>query len=76
MHNFGNDDNIAICVFSHICIFLLYSNGIVLVNSKFDITGYKSITFQNWILWCSRKFQMAQLKHKWQYWYSCIAESL
>ena len=25
----------------------LYSNGIVLVNPKFDITGYESITFQD-----------------------------
>ena len=47
-----------------------------LVNTKFDITGYKKITFQGWILqWCS-KFEMSQRKHKWQYWHSWIAESL
>ena len=28
------------------------------------------------MLWWYSKFQMAQLKHKWQYWHSCIAESL
>ena len=49
MHNIGNNDNIAIYVFPYICSFLLYSDGIVLVNSKFDITGSKSITFQYWI---------------------------
>ena len=50
MHNIGNNGNIAICVFSYICSFILYSNGIVLVNPNFDITGCKSITFQGWIL--------------------------
>ena len=64
MHNIDNNGKIAIWVFPHICSFLLYSNGIVIVNSKFDITGYKSNTFQDWILWWSSKFQMAQLKHK------------
>ena len=44
MHNIGN---FAIYVFPFICNFLLYSNGIVLVNPKFDITGCKSITFQD-----------------------------
>ena len=67
MHNIGNIVNIAICLCPYICSFLLFYCGIVLVNSKFDITGYKDITFQDWILWWSSKFQMAQLKHKWQY---------
>ena len=75
-NNNGNNGNIAIYVFPYICSFLLYSNYIVLVNAKLDITGYKRITFQGWILWLYSKFQMVQLKHKWQYWHSCIAESL
>ena len=38
MHNIDNNGNIAICVLSSISSFL-HSNGIVLVNSKFDITA-------------------------------------
>ena len=74
--NNGNNDNIAICVFLYICSFLLYSNHILLVNTKLYITGYKRIIFQGWIFWRSSKFQMAQLKHKWQYCHFCIVESL
>ena len=76
MHNIGNYGNIAICVFPYICIFLLYSNHIVFLNTKVHITGYKGITFQDLLLQWSSKFQMAQLKHKWRYWHSCIVESL
>ena len=76
MNNIGNNGIIVICVFPYICSFLLYSNCIVLVNAKLDITGYKRITYQDWILWCYSRFQMAQLKHKWHHWHSCIAESL
>ena len=76
MNNIGNNGNIVICVFQYTCSFLLYSNCIVLVNAKLDITGYERITFQGWILWWCSKFQMAQLKHKWQYCHSCIAQSL
>ena len=47
MHNIGNNGNIAIYVFPFICNFLLHSNGIMLVNNKFIITGCKSITFQD-----------------------------
>ena len=46
MNNNDNNGNIAICVFPYICSFLLYSNHIVLVNTKLDITGYKGIIFQ------------------------------
>ena len=69
MHNIGNSSNIAITVFPYICNFLLYSNGIVLVNAMFYITGCKTITCQGWIPQWSSKFQMAQLKHKCQFLY-------
>ena len=64
MNNIGNNGNIVICVFPYICSFLLYSNCIVLVSTKLNITGYKRITFQGWILWLYSKFQIAQLKYK------------
>ena len=76
MNNNDNNGNIATCVFPYICSFLLYSNHIVLDNTRLDITGYKGIIFQGWIFWWSSKFQMSQPKHKWQYYHSCIAESL
>ena len=76
MHDIGYSGNIAICVFPYICSFLFYSNGIILVNTKLDITGYKRITYQDWLLQWSSKFQMAQLRHKWQYCHCCIMESL
>ena len=41
MHKIGNNGSVAIYVFPFICNFLLYSNGIMLVIPKFDITGYK-----------------------------------
>ena len=78
MNNIGNNDNIdniAICVFAHICSFLLNSNHIVLVNAKFYITRYRRIIFQARKFWTLIKFQIAQLKHKWQYRHSCIAGS-
>ena len=62
IHSISNSGNIAICVVS--------------VNAKIDINGYKKNTFWGWILQWSSKFQMAQLKHKWQYWHSCIVASL
>ena len=77
IHNIGNNGNIAICVLPHISGFLLlYSNCIVQVNAIFYITAHKRNTFQCWLLWRSSKFQMAQVKYKWQYCYTCIAESL
>ena len=76
MNSVGNNGNIAVCVFQYICSFLFYSYHIVLVIRKLDVTEYKRITFQDQILWWSSKFQMAQLKHKWQYCHSCIVESL
>ena len=62
--NNGNIDNIAICVFPHICSFLLNSNHIVLVNAKLYITRYRRIIFQAREFWWPIKIQMAQLKHK------------
>ena len=47
MCNIGNNGNVAIYVFPFICNFLLYSNGIVLVNPELGITGYKRIAFQD-----------------------------
>ena len=47
-------------MFPYICSFLLYSNHIVLVNAKRDITGYERITFQGWILRWYRKSQVAK----------------
>ena len=38
MNNIGNNGNIAICVFPHICSFLRGPNHIVLVNAKLYIT--------------------------------------
>ena len=44
-YNIGNSGNNVISVFLYIFSFLLYySDCIVLVNAKFYITGYKSIT--------------------------------
>ena len=48
---------------------------ILIIFAKLQITGYKRNTFQGWIHWCG-KFQMAHLKQSWQYWHSCITESL
>ena len=73
--NNGNIDNSAICVFPHICSFLLNSNHIVLVNAKLYMTRYRRIIFQARKFWWPIKFQMAQLKDKWQYCHSCIAGS-
>ena len=42
----NNNGNISICVLPYICSLLLYSNDIVLVNIKLDITECKRITFQ------------------------------
>ena len=64
MNNIDNNDNIAICVFPHICSFLLNSNHIVLVNAKLYATRYRRIIFQARKFWWPIKFQMAQLKHK------------
>ena len=73
--NNGNIDNIVICVFPHICSFLLNSNHIVLVNAKLYITRYRRIIFQARKFWWPIEFQMAQLKHKLQYCHSCTAGS-
>ena len=47
-----------------------------LVNPKLDISRSKRITFEDYKIHCSCSFLMAQLKQSWQYWHSCIAESL
>ena len=45
MNNIGNNDNIAICVFTHICSFLLNSNHIILVNAKLSV-GTEGLYFK------------------------------
>ena len=76
IHKIDNSGIIAICVFTYISRLLPYSNCIVLVNAKLDITGYNRITYQGWILWWSSKFEMPHLKQNWQHWHSCIAGSM
>ena len=45
-------------------------------NVKLDDKGYKRITFQGCRLQRSCSFLIAELKQSWQYWRSCIVESL
>ena len=75
-HRIANIGIIAKFVFPHICSFLLYMHHMMLVNIKLDISGHKLITFQGYKLHWSGSFLMAQLKRSWQYWHSCIAQSL
>ena len=49
MNNIGNNDNIdniAICVFAHICSFLLNSDHIVLVNANYISLGTEGLYFK------------------------------
>ena len=75
-HKIANIGIIANFVSPHICSFLLYLQYIMLVNIKLDICGYKLIRFQGCRLHWSDLFLMAQLKRSWQYWHSCIMQSL
>ena len=45
-------------------------------KDQLDFSLCNTITFQGCILHWSSSVLMAQLKQSWQYWYSCIAESL
>ena len=75
-HKIGNIGIIANFVFPEICSFLLYLHYMMLVNVKLDVNGSKRITFEDYEIHCSCSFLMVQLKQSWQYWHSCIAESL
>ena len=44
--------------------------------TKLEISGYNRIIFQGCRLHWSSSFLMAELERSWQYWHSCIAESL
>ena len=49
----------------------------MLENVKLDISGYSSITFQDYRLHWSSSFLMAQLKQNWQYRHCCtVCEGL
>ena len=75
-HTIGNIGINANFVFTYICTFLLYCHNIMLVNEKLQVSESKVITLQGcWLHW-SISFLMVQLKRSWQYWHSCIADSL
>ena len=65
-HKIGNIDIFANSVFPHIWSFLPYLYHLLLINVKLNISGKKSIIFQDCRLhWCS-SFLMTQLKQSWQ----------
>ena len=76
MHKIANIAIIVNFVLRYICSFLLYLQHMVLVNMKIDISGFNSITFQGCRLRWSSYFLMVKVKQSWQYWHSCIVESL
>ena len=59
-----------------ICHFLLYLQRMMSVNVKLENKGYMKIIFQGHMFYWNSWFLMAELKRSWQYWHSCIAESL
>ena len=63
-------------LYFHICSFLLYFEQMMLVNAKLDTSGYNRIIFQSSRLHWSSSCLMGQMKWSWQYWHSCIVESL
>ena len=67
---------LLLTLYSHIFSFLLYLHHMMLINIKLDISGCIRITFQGCRHHCASSFLMAQLKRSWQYWHSCLAESL
>ena len=50
--------------------------SLIAPNVKLDVSGFKGIMFQGCRFPWSSSFSIAQLKQSWQYWHSCIAESL
>ena len=75
-HIIGNIGISANSVFPYICSFIINICHTNVVNIELYISGYKRIIFQGCRLHWSCSFLMAQLKQSWQYWHSCIAESL
>ena len=75
-HKIGNIGIIANFEFPYVCSFLLSLQYMILVNMKVDISACNRIKFQGCKLHWSNSFLMAQLKWTWQYWHSCIVESL
>ena len=57
-------------------IAVLYLQHMMLVNMKINISGFNRIIFQGCRLHWFSSFLMAKLKRCWQYWHSCIVESL
>ena len=53
-----------------------FIHTIFFVNVKLYVNRYKRIIFQRCKLHWSHSFLMAQLKQSWQYWHSCVTESL
>ena len=72
----GNVGIIANFVFPYICSFLLYLHQLMLVNVKLEIKGCRRIIFQGYnALWGQLTFN-GRAKQSWQWWYSCVVESL
>ena len=68
-HKVGNIFNF---VFPNICCSLLCLTFMMLVNGKLYLRGYQRITFQDSIFHWSASFLMAQSKHRWRCWHSCV----
>ena len=75
-YQIGNFDIMANFVFPLICMPLYYLNHVMLVNVYLEINRYKRITFQGHKLYWRFSFVTVQVKGSWQYWHSCIVESL
>ena len=58
-------------------VFLLYLPHMMPVNVKLDISEYNRITFQGFVdLMVRVPFYWHSWKRSWQYWHSCIVDSL
>ena len=72
-HKIDKIGNIAFCIAIHSSLFVPYD---AFINVKLDINGCHCSAFEGCKLHWSISFPMAQPKQNWQYWHSCIVESL
>ena len=75
-HKVGNIDIVAKFMFQYICSVFHYLHHLTLVNKKLDSSVFKMIILQDYRIYGSFSFLIAQLNQSWQYLHYCIAESL
>ena len=63
-------------LFPYICSFLLNMCHVILVNVKLYISMYRRVIFQGYRFFGILIISSGTAKQSWQYWHSCIVESL